>query len=125
MRLVKVMFGICILSQFIVLKAFDLGDPNCSSVLLVSNYSTDNIKIYDGCSGEYVRDLDSQNLIDGPLGISVAPDGDLLIVSEKNGRLIKFDQDTLTTGSVVMGDDPATNTVVVAIISNAIFFKRS
>lgn len=111
MRLVKIMFCICLLSQAVVLKAVDLGDPNCPSVLLVSNYSSDNIKIYDGCSGEYVRDLDNQNLIDGPLGILEAPDGDLLIVSEKNGLLIKFDQETLTTGSVVMGDDPTTTTV--------------
>ena len=82
MRLAKIIVSICLFSQLVVVKAADLGDPNCSSVLLVSNYSTNNIKIYDGCSGEYVRDLDSQNLIEGPLGLLKAPDGDLLIVME-------------------------------------------
>ena len=117
MRLVKIMFGVCLLSQIVVSKAADLGDPNCSSVFLVSNYSSNNVKIFDGCNGEYVRDLDSQNLISGPLGLVKAPDGDLLVFSENNGLLVKFDQESLSTGSVVMGDDPGTTEVESNFIS--------
>ncbi|TQV87645.1 hypothetical protein [Aliikangiella coralliicola] len=91
--------------------ASNLGDAHCSSLILVSSWTRNNVKIYDGCSGEFIRDLDSQNLIDGPLGILEAPDGDVLIISEKNGRLLKFDRDTLSKGTVVLGDDPATSVI--------------
>lgn len=86
----------------------DLGDPSCDSLLLVSSWGRDNVKIYDGCSGDFVRDLDSQGLINGPLTILEAPDGDILVISEENHRLIKWDRETLSQGSVVMGDDPTT-----------------
>ena len=78
-------------SHLSLLKADNLGDPDCSSLLLVSSWTKDNVKIYDGCSGDFIRDLDSQNLIEGPLGILEAPDGDVLVVSETNSRLLKFD----------------------------------
>jgi len=96
----------------------ELGDSECESLLLVSSWTRNNVKIYDGCSGEFVRDLDSQSLIDGPLGILQAPDGDVLVVSENNGRLLKFDFNTLSKGSVVMGDDPNTKVVEDNFISN-------
>lgn len=89
----------------------DLGDENCDSLILVSDWNSNNVKIFDGCSGIFVRDLDSQSLIDGPLGILQAPDGDILLVSENNKRLLKFDYQTLSSGSVIMGDDPNTTPV--------------
>ncbi len=96
----------------------NLGDDSCDSLLLVSSWAKNNVNIYDGCSGEFIRDLDSQNLIDGPLGILEAPDGDLLVVSENNSRLLKFDRETLSKGTVIMGDDPATRKVEETFISN-------
>jgi len=83
--------------------AQDLGDENCDSLLLVSSWTRNNVKIYDGCSGEFIKDLDSQGLIDGPLGILEAPDGDVLVISETNGRMLKFDRETLSTGDVLLG----------------------
>ena len=86
----------------------ELGDENCDSLILVSDWDSNNVKIFDGCSGAYVKNLDSQNLVDGPLGILQAPDGDVLLVSENNKRLLKYDFETLSTGTVIMGDDPNT-----------------
>ena len=83
--------------------AQDLGDENCDSLLLVSSWTRNNVKIYDGCSGEYIRNLDSQGLIDGPLGILEAPDGDVLVISENNGQMLKFDRETLSNGSTLLG----------------------
>ncbi|MCJ8294226.1 MAG: putative Ig domain-containing protein [Colwellia sp.] len=80
-----------------------LGDDNCDSLLLVSSWTRNNVKIYDGCSGEYIKNLDSQGLIDGPLGILEAPDGDVLVISENNGRMLKFDRETLSIGSILLG----------------------
>lgn len=98
----------------------DLGDPSCGSILLVSSWTRDNVKIYDGCSGEFVRDLDSQGLINGPLTILEAPDGDILVVSEENHRIIKWDRETLSQGQVVLGDDPTTAEVENNFIVNPV-----
>lgn len=98
----------------------NLGDNTCDSLLLVSSWKRNNVKIYDGCSGDFIRDLDSQNLVDGPLGILQAPDGDVLVVSETNGRLLKFDYNTLSVGQVVMGDDPTTEIVENNFIKNPV-----
>ncbi|WP_444996601.1 putative Ig domain-containing protein [Aliikangiella sp. IMCC44359] len=115
---------LCVQSIFFILPTLsavpNLGDANCASLLLVSSWTRNNVKIYDGCSGEFIRDLDSQNLIDGPLRILQAPDKDLLVVSEKNSRLIKFDLQTLSTGTVVMGDDPTTSEVENNFITNPV-----
>jgi WD40 repeat protein len=98
----------------------NLGDSSCDSLLLVSSWKRNNVKIYDGCSGDFIRDLDSQNLIDGPLGILQAPYGDVLVISETNGRLLKFDYNTLSIGRVMMGDDPATPIVESNFIKNPV-----
>ena len=87
------------------------SENNCKARYLISNWKNNNVKIFNACNNEYIRDLDSQNLISGPLGILQAPDGDILIISETNGRLIKFDRETLSKGTVIMGDNPATETV--------------
>ncbi|MCO7225596.1 hypothetical protein [Pleionea sp. CnH1-48] len=78
------------------------------------------MKIYNGCTGNFIRDLDSQGLIRGPLGILQAPDGDILVISENNGRLIKYDYQTLSEGTVVMGDDPTTAEVEDNFIQNPV-----
>jgi len=83
--------------------AQSLGDDTCDSLLLVSSWSPNNVKIFDGCSGAFIRNLDSQGLIDGPLGILEAPDGDVLVISENNGRMLKFDRETLSVGSILLG----------------------
>jgi hypothetical protein len=83
--------------------AQSLGDDTCDSLLLVSSWTPNNVKIYDGCSGAFVKNLDNQGLIDGPLGILEAPDGDVLVISENNGRMLKFDRQTLSIGSILLG----------------------
>jgi len=80
-----------------------LGDDSCDSLLLVSSWTPNNVKIYDGCSGEFIKHLDNQGLIDGPLGILEAPDGDVLVISENNGRMLKFDRETLSIGTILLG----------------------
>ncbi|WP_339723651.1 hypothetical protein [uncultured Paraglaciecola sp.] len=115
------LLGILSLASFAALSNTpNLGSDKCDSLLLVSSWKRNNVKIYDGCSGDFIRDLDSQNLIDGPLGILQAPDGDLLVVSETNGRLLKFDYQTLSKGRVIMGDDPTTSMLENNFIKNPV-----
>ena len=101
-------------------KSQDLGQPDCGSLLLVSSWRTDNVKIYDGCDGSYIRDLDDNNLLDGPQTIFQDANQDLIVVSESNNRLVKFDGMTLSNGQVVSGDDPNTPTVEPSLITTPI-----
>lgn len=74
----------------------------CDSVLLVSSYDLDNVKIYDGCDGTYIRDIDDEGLIEGAQAIIELDDETLLIASEKNNRIVAYDKATLDNGRVVV-----------------------
>ena len=88
--------------------AQNLGDPDCDVLWLVSSYSTNAIKVFDGCSGEYIQDMEDNDWLGGPQAIVEEGNGDLLVISEENDRLIRFDRETLTAKEVVVGDDPDT-----------------
>lgn len=79
-----------------------IGDNNCGSLLLVSSWFNNNVKIYDGCSGNYIRDLDYMGRLIGPQAILELPDGDVLVVSEGNNQLIRYDRETLSAGMAVL-----------------------
>ena len=38
-------------------QADQLGDENCDSLLLVSSYKQNDVKVFDGCSGEFIKIL--------------------------------------------------------------------
>lgn len=81
-----------------------IGDSSCESLLLVSSWFNNNVKIYDGCNGDYIRDLDDMERLNGPQAILELPDGDVLVVSEGNNQLIRYDRETLTNGTAVLTD---------------------
>ena len=81
-----------------------IGDSSCESLLLVSSWFNNNVKIYDGCNGDYIRDLDDMGRLNGPQAILELPDGDIMVVSEGNNQLIRYDRETLTNGTVVLSD---------------------
>ncbi|MBL4659746.1 MAG: hypothetical protein JKY19_05275 [Alcanivoracaceae bacterium] len=99
-------------------KSQELGNPNCDSLLLVSSWFSDNVKIYDGCDGTFIRDLDSQSVLDGPQAIFVDKNKDVIVVSEQNHKLVKFDRQTLSQATVVLGDDPTTSVVEPHLVEN-------
>ncbi len=103
----------------LLVKSQDLGDPNCDSLLLVSSWQSDNVKIYDGChNNDYIRDLDSDGLLDGPQAIFIDQNDDVVIVSEQNHRFVRFDRQTLSQGTVVSGDDPGTDQIEPRLLNN-------
>jgi hypothetical protein len=92
---------LCIItSPFVV--AQDLGNPECGSLLLVSSWRGDNVKIYDGCDGHYIRDLANSGVLDGPQAIFEASNGNVVVVSESNHKLIQFDRETLSESTVLI-----------------------
>lgn len=88
--------------------AQNFGNPDCTHLLLVSSFSGNNVKIYDACDGSFVRNLDSKGYLAGVQAIALDPQGDLVVVSEGNNRLVRYHRDTLTYDKVVAGDRPET-----------------
>ena len=76
-----------------------LGAPaayaQCAERVLVSGYFSNNVHVYDGCNGAFERLLDDQNRIRGPQAVKIGPDGRLYVVSEENGRILRYDARTL------------------------------
>lgn len=63
----------------------------CSHHLMVSGYFSDNVAIYDGCSGAFLRQLDSSGRIDGAQAVRYNPADDLIyVVSEGNDRILRY-----------------------------------
>ncbi|TDR22643.1 hypothetical protein [Marinicella litoralis] len=111
MKNIRLILTLIITSPFV--DAQDLGNPNCDSLLLVSSWFNDNVKIFDGCDGQYIRDLAENGVLDGPQSIFQDPNGDVIVVSESNHKLIKFDQATLSTATTVVASDLMDNPITV------------
>jgi len=62
---------------------------------LVSGYFNNNVLVYDACAGTLIGPLDNANRISGPQTITARPDGLLYVVSENNGRILRYDRNTL------------------------------
>lgn len=70
-------------------------EPSCGQRLLVSGYLSNNVHVYDACSGAFLRNLDSAGRIQGPQATGIGPDGLLYVVSEGNGRVLAYDPQSL------------------------------
>jgi hypothetical protein len=99
-------------------NAQDVGDPACSKLMLVSSYFANNVKIYNHCDGSFIRNLDSDSYLQGPQAIALDPQGRLVVVSESNGRLVRYHRETLTYDTVIAGDRPETPAVEPTPVSN-------
>lgn len=70
--------------------------------LLVSGYFSNNVHVYDGCSGAFERLLDSSGRIAGAQATGVGPDGKLYVVSEGSGQILRYDAATLAYDGVAV-----------------------
>lgn len=101
-------------------QAQEMGDPSCDSLILVSSWFNNQVKIYDGCSGQYVQDLENGGLLSGPQKITMTPAGRLLVVSENNAQLVTYDAKTLSDPQVVVSNQTAgfVNTPLAALFDD-------
>lgn len=104
-----------LLSSLIITSTFvdsqQIGNADCDSLILVSSWSRDNVKIYDGCEGTYIRDLAESGVLDGPQAIFQDPNGDVIVVSESNHKLVKFDRETLSNPLTVIPEGRIQNPI--------------
>jgi DNA-binding beta-propeller fold protein YncE len=80
----------------------------CAHRLFVSEYFV-TVRVFDACTGEYLRDLDSPSRIRGAQAVKLGPDGLLYVTSEISQEILRYRNDTLEFVDVfatIPGIDP-------------------
>lgn len=65
----------------------------CPSKLFVAGFAS-TVHIYDACTGEFLRVLDTRTRISGAQAVKIGPDGNIYVVSENVSKILKYDRDT-------------------------------
>lgn len=69
----------------------EAGLRACSHHLMVSGYFSDNVAVYDACSGAFLRQLEQAGRIDGAQAVRHNPRDDLVyVVSEGNDQVQRY-----------------------------------
>jgi hypothetical protein len=66
----------------------------CTHRLFVSGYFS-TVHVYDACTGQFLRELDSRARLEGAQAIRVGPDGLVYVVSEQQAKIHKYRADTM------------------------------
>jgi DNA-binding beta-propeller fold protein YncE len=67
---------------------------SCANHLFVSGYFSNNVAIYDACSGAFLRQLETAGRIEGAQAVRLNPaDGLIHVVSEGNGQIQRYRHD--------------------------------
>ncbi len=82
-------------AAFVLLAASTVAHAACPTRLLVSGYLSNNVHVYDACSGEFERLLDDNHRIRGPQAVRIGPDGLLYVASEETNQILRYDAKTL------------------------------
>ena len=70
----------------------------CANHLLVSGYFSNNVAIYDACSGDFLRQLESAGRIHGAQAVRLDPASDLIyVVSEGDDQIQRYRHDNAYT----------------------------
>jgi hypothetical protein len=70
------------------------SQSTCGGKLLVSGYFSNNVHIYDACTGAYQRNLDTAGRINGAQAVRLGPDGAIYVVSENSSQILRYRADT-------------------------------
>lgn len=80
------------------------GHAACPSRLLVSGYFSNNVHVYDACSGAFERLLDDAGRIRGAQAVRLGPDGLLYVASEETDQILRYDPKTLAYVDVFVNE---------------------
>lgn len=85
-----------------VIFADKTSPTTCDSYLLVSSWKNNQVAIYNGCNQHFIRYLDEQDTLKGPQAIFQDHHGDVIVISEGNHKVVKYDGNTLEEKSIVI-----------------------
>ena len=67
---------------------------SCGSRLFVSGWNS-TVHVFDACTGQYLRDLDTRARLPGAMAVRLGPDGLIYAVAEQGNAVHKYRNDTL------------------------------
>jgi streptogramin lyase len=70
------------------------AQSSCPARLFASGWQS-TVHVYDACTGEYLRDLDTRARLAGAMAVRLGPDGMIYVVAEGTGVIHKYRNDTL------------------------------
>lgn len=83
-----------LLALILLLAACSAQAQPCSHHLLVSGYFSNNVAVYDACSGAFLRQLETAGRIQGAQAVRINPaDGLIYVVSEGNDQIQRYRRD--------------------------------
>ena len=68
--------------------------PECGARLYVSGWFS-TVHVFEACTGQYLRDLDTRSRLTGAMAVRLGPDGFIYAVAEGGGGVHKYRNDTL------------------------------
>lgn len=77
-------------------------------MLLASGFNSDQVHRYDAATGAYLGGLGPGGDLNGPLGVTVGPDGKLYVACEESNRILRYDRQTFAYIDTFIFDDPGT-----------------
>ena len=84
-----------ILLAFAALAALPAAAQSpCPARLFVSGWFS-TVHVFDACTGQYLRDLDTRSRLAGAMAVRLGPDGLLYAVAETTGAVQRYRNDTL------------------------------
>ncbi len=98
----SILIILCIMLPATMTVHANQDKAQCDSQLLISSWRSNNIAIYDGCDYHFIRYLDNQNMLKGPQAIFQDHLGDVIVISEGNHQLLKYDGETLKFKDIVI-----------------------
>jgi DNA-binding beta-propeller fold protein YncE len=76
-----------------------LAQDECGARLFVSGFNS-TVHVFDACTGQYLRNLDTPERLAGAMAVRLGPDGLLYAVAESTGFIHKYRNDTLEYAGV-------------------------
>lgn len=77
-------------------------------VLLVCSFIADSVTRFDLATGEFLGELGASEDLDGALGVTVGPDGDIYVASEEANMVLRYDGASGAFVGRFVWDDPQT-----------------
>lgn len=84
------------------------GAPDSGLELLVCSFTADAVHRFDVDTGEFLGNLGETDDLDGALGITLGPDGQIYVASEESNMVLRYDGATGAFVDRFVADDPKT-----------------
>jgi DNA-binding beta-propeller fold protein YncE len=78
---------------------------SCEVQVLISDFNGNEVHVFDGCNGQFLKNLDNAARLSGPQALRLGPDNRIYVASEQNNRVVRYNADTLAFVDIFIDND--------------------